>query len=52
MNDIPMFEFADIAIGIIEESVNNRIEVEKKLGVDYTFKDIGQVLDFIIANKL
>lgn len=52
VNDIPMFEFADVAIGIIGESVGNKIEAAKNLGVDYTFKDIGQVLDFIIANKL
>lgn len=52
VNDIPMFEFADVAIGIIGESIDNRIEAAKKLGVDYTFKDIGQVLDFIIANNL
>ena len=51
-NDIPMFEFADVAIGIIGEGIDTKIEAEKKLGVDYTFKDIGQVLDFIIANEL
>jgi len=52
VNDIPMFEFADVAIGIIGEEVDNRGEVAEKLGVDYTFTDIGQVLDFLITNRL
>ena len=52
VNDIPMFEFADVAIGIIGENVSNVAEAAEQLGVDYTFTDIGQVLDFIMANKL
>ena len=52
VNDIPMFEFADVAIGIMGEGMDSKIEMTKKLGVDDSFKEIGQVLDFMIENKL
>lgn len=52
VNDIPMFEFADVAIGIIGEDADNRMESAKMLGVDYSFKNIGQALKFIIKDKL
>lgn len=52
VNDIPMFEFADVAIGIINEDVDNKVEAAGKLGVDYTFTSIGQALEFIMSDKL
>lgn len=39
VNDIPMFEFADVAIGI-------------SCSADYTFASTSEVLDFIKGNKL
>lgn len=52
VNDIPMFAFADVAIGIIEEDVEERDNAAEELGVDYTFTSIGQVLEFIMSDKL
>ena len=49
VNDIPMFEFADIAIG-----VGKGLEItyrEKEL-LDYWFADIGRILDYIKEKKL
>lgn len=44
VNDIPMFEFADISIGLGETLKKNLQEKEK---LSFWFSDIGQVLDFI-----
>lgn len=49
VNDIPMFEFADIAIGITE---TGKIQESYSSIVDYTFATTGEVLDFIKGNKL
>jgi len=46
VNDIPMFEFADVAIGI----AGNDVKVENH--VDHVFATIGEALDFIRENKL
>ena len=49
VNDIPMFEFADVSIGVGEGlSITYR---EKEL-LDYWFSDISQILDFIKEKKL
>ena len=52
VNDIPMFEFADLAIGIIgarkmQESYGSIVDY-----TDYTFGTICEALDFIRGNKL
>ena len=46
VNDIPMFEFADVAIGI---AGSDSIIAGH---VDYIFNEIGKVLDFIKENNL
>lgn len=43
INDIPMFEFSDISIGI-----GNKLNYD----TDYTFDAIGNALDYILDNKL
>ena len=42
-NDIPMFEFADVSIGV---------DAMVKDHVDYLFSDIGKALDYLIENRL
>ena len=37
-NDIPMFEFADIAIGIVGEDAHDKMEILKKIRLNYTFQ--------------
>lgn len=49
VNDIPMFEFADIAIGVGEAL---KTKYQEKEWLDYWFLDIGQILDFIKEKKL
>ena len=46
VNDVPMFEFADVAIGIA--GVNSTIAGH----VNYTFDTIGEAMDFIQENNL
>ncbi len=52
VNDIPMFEFADLSIGIvgsrkIQESYGSIVDY-----TDYEFSTIGEALEFIKENKL
>lgn len=52
VNDIPMFEFADLAVGIIgprkiQESYGSIVDY-----ADYKFPAIGEALEFIKENKL
>lgn len=51
VNDIPMFEFADVSIGIIRDGEDS-VQASQRLGVERTFTKIGQALDFIIENML
>ena len=44
VNDMPMFEFADIAIGV---GAGLKVIYQEKELLDYWFSDITQVLDFI-----
>lgn len=44
VNDIPMFEFADIAIGV---GGGLKAKYQEKELLDFWFSDIGQVLEFI-----
>lgn len=46
VNDIPMFEFADVAIGVVGK--DSPIQPY----VDESFASIGQVLDFILEKQL
>lgn len=48
VNDVPMFEYADISIGVVEKAEGNPIEAY----IDDSFATIGEVLDFILANYL
>lgn len=54
VNDIPMFVFADVAIGIIDAATELRNDTRQSIceHVDYTFAAISQVLDFIKENNL
>lgn len=51
VNDMPMFEFSDVAIGIVE-AINNQKKNTIADYVDYIFATTGEVLDFIQKNKL
>ncbi len=50
VNDIPMFEFADVAIGIVPDRGENCFAIVGY--VDNTFSTIGEALDFIQQNNL
>ena len=60
VNDIPMFELADIAIGVMGKDVIDEQEnlVQQKSDniiwefIDYGFETIGEVLDFILEKCL
>lgn len=52
VNDIPMFEFADLSLGIVG---TRKLQVSYGMIVDYadyTFATTGEALDFIRENKL
>ena len=49
VNDIPMFAFADISIGVGKMFSENELAREK---TDYFFEEIGQVLDFIHKERI
>lgn len=49
VNDVPMFEYADISIGIMEQTEDGKL-IEKY--IDYSFQKIGDVLKFILENCL
>lgn len=49
VNDIPMFAFADISIGVGKNFAESSLAKEK---TNYLFYEIGQVLDFIYQEKL
>ena len=56
VNDIPMFEAADISIGVIGEPAmddqGNLLENQIEKYIDYGFTSIGEVLDFILDKYL
>lgn len=65
VNDIPMFEFADLAIGIAVTGGNETRTAQESTGtgqgkekstvaghVEYVFSRIGEALDFISENEL
>ena len=47
VNDIPMFEAADIAIGICKKDQSEELRKTITESTDYVFETIGEVLDFI-----
>ena len=58
VNDIPMFEYADIAIGVMEK-MDGKCAGTKAVGknpieayVNYSFATIGKVLDFVTERQL
>lgn len=51
VNDISMFEFADVAIGVLGESATANEKNPIFEYVDHSFVTIGQVLDFIMETK-
>lgn len=60
INDIPMFEFADIAIGVLgKDAIDEQGNITQQKSdnvireyIDYGFATIGEVLDFILEKCL
>ena len=56
VNDIPMFEFADVAIGVGEKVERNCLEMsqrgDKVRKLNYIFSTIVEVLDFVKKEKM
>ena len=55
-NDIPMFELADVSIGVVEtnklDEQGHLVENPIRAYIDYEFTAIGEVLDFILEKNL
>ena len=59
VNDVPMFEYADISIGVVEKAEEGiDLLAQKDAGnpikeyINYSFTSIGEVLDFILEKQL
>lgn len=52
VNDFPMFEAADIAIGICKKDQSEEWRNKITECADYVFETIGEVLDFIIKESI
>lgn len=58
VNDVPMFEYADISIGVMEKADNGdglaqgNVQNPIETYIDYSFATIGEVLDFILEKHV